>query len=119
MQLLPSNEKEIIDGLLPLLQEVWEENERVVKMKGFELIKAGTHEIKNKAGLYEIVAPDGDYVASQPVKIKVNHKERMKIIIKHAKNIDQMQDRLAQYLVENAKPREEATKIIKPDSDHK
>lgn len=102
---------EILDGMEKMLKPATEETEKVIKAKGGKLLSMGIDHIK-KGGILVRVDPDGDYLYSQTVRVKINHRSRMKTIIESAKDMDEMQEALAAYLVKYAKAKDAITKGI-------
>jgi hypothetical protein len=107
--ILPHEQKmQIIEGLLPLLIECDENTERVRKVEGRHLIYQGiTKDVNGKQ-----IVPGKQYVFSETVRIKVNHKNRLKDVIKNAKTIEGMQDDLARYLVKFGKSKDAITESL-------
>jgi hypothetical protein len=88
-------EKEIIDGMLPLLKKVVEEKEHIKKVEGRALIYEGI--TKDKDG--KQIRPGTLYVISEIRTMPVNHGRRLREIIEKSKNMADLNEDLARYLV--------------------
>jgi hypothetical protein len=108
MILPKEQESEIIEGLLPLLVDCFENTERVRTVPGSTLIKEGVNfDVKGK----RIVATK-KYVIADTVRIQVNHKRRLREVINRAKTLDGMNDDLARYLVKFGQSKQAITDSI-------
>jgi hypothetical protein len=109
--ILPRKEKkEIIDGLVPLLIEVKELKVRMRKVMGKMLLDEGVmFDVKGKPIFAGI-----EYVISDECYIPVNHRRRINEIIDRSKNMQDLQEDLARYLVKFGKSKEAITDSIPP-----
>lgn len=106
---LPKQQKdEIINGLLPLLIPVVEQQERVRKVEGRKCIYEGVTE--DQKG--NLIRPDEIYVLKDTVQVPVNHKSRLAEVIKRAATLDGMNEDLARYLVKFGKSKDAITESI-------
>lgn len=111
MILLADKRAEIIDGLLPLLAETWEEQEEQKTAQGRTLIYQGV--TKDKEG--NPIKPGIDYVYTDKVNVKVDHEKRLNEIIDRAKTMDGMMEDLSRYLVKYGTSKEDITQSRKND----
>lgn len=95
MILLPEKKAEIINGLLPLLAEIWEEQEEQKQCEGRTLIYNGITE--DKKG--NPIQPGIMYEYADKVKVKVNHEQRLNEVINRAPTMQGMMEDLSRYLV--------------------
>lgn len=107
--ILPEKEKnEIIDGIMALLVDCFENTERVRKVYGSQLVKEGVNfDVKGKR-----VIATKQYVISDTVRTRVNHKRRLREVIDRAKTMAGMEDDLARYLIKFGKSKEAITESI-------
>lgn len=108
MKLPKKEQKEIIDGLLPLLKNVIEHTESVRKVMGRTLIYEGV--TKDKDG--KPIHPGTQYVYRAPIEVPVNHERRIRHIIELSKNLEDMQEDLSRYLVKFGRSKEAITDSI-------
>jgi len=113
MILLADKRAELIDGLLPLLAEAWEEQEEQKTCEGRQLIYNGI--IKDKEG--NPIKPGIDYVYTDKVSVKVDHEARINEIINRAKTMDGMMEDLSRYLVKYGESKEAITESRKQDEE--
>lgn len=95
MKLPREQEREIIEGMLPLLLDVMENTERVTKVEGRSLIYQGITETKTG----EKIQPGKKYVYREPTQVPVNHRRRIRHIIENATSLEAMENDLAAYIV--------------------
>ncbi len=89
----------LIDGILPMLRDVFTDK-RVNKTRtGAELIANGIY--KTESG--KPVVRARTYQVSELIPVKINHKNKLEKLIERAQNNEQMEDYLAYYLRHNAK----------------
>lgn len=108
MRLPKQEQKEIIDGILPLLLAAKENTERVRKVIGRTLIYEGVTKDKDDKPIH----PGIEYVYREPVQVQVNHKRRIREIIEKSKTLEDMQEDLSRYLVKFGKSKEAITGSI-------
>lgn len=108
MKLPKQQQKEIIDGLLPLLEDVLENTERVRKVEGRTLIYEGV--TKDQDG--KQIEPATEYVYREPIQVPVKHKRRIREVIDKAKTLEGMNEDLARYLVKFGKSKQAITDSI-------
>jgi hypothetical protein len=97
---LPKNDVQaLIDGMLPQLRLTTSRRQFMEQMSGHTLINVHgiTKDIKGNQ-----VKPGQKYDAFVEKPVPVDHADAIREIIKKAKTINQMQDKLAAYLLENA-----------------
>lgn len=111
MILLPDKRAEIINGLLPLLAETWEEQEQQKEAEGRTLIYNGVTE--DKEG--NPIQPGITYVYADKVRVKVNHEERLNEVINRAPTMDGMMADLSRYLVKYGTSKEAIKKSRRRD----
>lgn len=111
MILLPDKRAEIIDGLLPLLAETYEDQEEQKKCEGRILIYNGVKE--DKEG--KPIKPGIEYVYTEKVPVKVDHEKRLNEIIDRAKTMDGMMEDLSRYLVKYGESKEAITQSRQND----
>lgn len=111
MILLPDKRAEIIDGLLPLLAETYEEQEEQKKCEGRTLIYNGVKE--DKEG--NQIKPGIEYVYTEKIPVKVDHEKRLNEIIDRASTMDGMMEDLSRYLVKYGTSKEAIKKSRRRD----
>lgn len=101
--------KEIIDGMLVMLRDVYEETESVQVLKGSSLKNFLNVHVDNKGNP---IVDSMDYAWPKKVSVKVNHARRIRNIIDLAKTEEDMHNALGDYLALNAKSKEEVLQQI-------
>ena len=102
-------QKEIIDGMLVMLMESYEETEVIKTYKGSS--------IKNFMNIHtdikgNPIIESQTYTMPEKVTVKVNHGRRMRALIEQAPNEEAMQMALGNYLAKYAKSKEEVVQQI-------
>jgi sulfur transfer protein SufE len=111
MILLPDKRAEIINGLLPLLAETYEEQEEQKECEGRTLIYNGVTE--DKEG--NPIQPGINYVYAEKVQVKVDHEKRLNEVIDRARTMDGMMEDLSRYLVKYGTSKEAIKKSRRRD----
>jgi sulfur transfer protein SufE len=111
MILLPDKRAEIINGLLPLLAETYEDQEEQKKCEGRVLIYNGI--TKDKEG--NQINPGIEYVYADKVSVKIDHEKRLNEVIDRAKTMDGMMEDLSRYLVKYGTSKEAIKKSRRRD----
>jgi hypothetical protein len=111
MILLPEKRAEIINGLLPLLAETWEEQEQQKQCEGRTLIYNGV--TKDKEG--NQIDPGIDYVYAEKISVKVDHEQRLNEVINRAPTMEGMMEDLSRYLVKYGTSKEAIKKSRRRD----
>lgn len=108
MKLPKQQQKELINGLLPLLEDVLENTERVRTVEGRTLIYEGWKEDQNGKPIH----PGTEYTIREPIQVPVNHARRIREVIDKAKTLEGMNEDLARYLVKFGKSKQAITDSI-------
>lgn len=111
MILLPEKRAEIINGLLPLLAETWEDQEEQKECEGRTLIYNGI--TKDKEG--NPINPGISYVYAEKVPVKVDHEQRINEVINRAPTMEGMMEDLSRYLVKYGTSKEAIKKSRRRD----
>lgn len=89
--------KELLDSLELKLLPFTEDMEQIKSCTGGWLLSQGINQCPDKDGKMIPVVRGVDYVYSETRKTPVNHRARMKTIIRDAKNMDDVLNKLAAY----------------------
>lgn len=108
MKLPKQQQTEIINGLLPLLEDLLENTERVKKVEGRKLIYQGV--TKDQTGAQ--IKPDTMYTFREQIQVPMNHKRRLREVIDKATTLEGMNEDLARYLVKFGKSKQAITDSI-------
>lgn len=111
MILLPEKRAELINGLLPLLVETWEDQEEQKECEGRTLIYNGvTKDIQGNP-----IQPEINYLYTELVKVKVDHEKRLNEVINRAPTMEGMMADLSRYLVKYGTSKEAIRKSRRRD----
>lgn len=109
MKLPDENKREILDGLLALLDPLATKKvEKIEEIEGRNLIYRGV--TKDHKG--NQIRPGIKYLYSITETVKVNHAQEIGHIIADANTQEEMTDRLGEYLAKYAKSRDEVRQSI-------
>lgn len=106
MKLSKQHQQEIINGLLPLLQELTEPRNYTKEVEGSTLINTYNirKDLKGKA-----IHPGTKYMIEETEQVKVDHLKKLRQVIERAGNLDDMNEDLARYLVKYGKSKQAIT----------
>lgn len=102
-------QKEIIEGVLVMLRDAYEEVENVKQYKGSSLKNFMNAHTDDKG---RPIIDSMNYTIKVKESVKINHERRMRHIIEQAASMDIVEKELGDYLAKYAKSKEEVVEQI-------